>query len=87
MTNNMTEIEKRIWEKIAPQRVARARYYDVHKYCPKCGHEHCTTTLAAIRINGNPDDMNSYTDTNTAWCGKCGDVHTVHDRISEATKI
>lgn len=83
MIDKMTDIEKQIWEKIAPQRVAKARYYEAHKYCPKCGHEHYNSTLRAITICGNPDDMSSYFDHNAAWCNKCGEVHMVHDRVSE----
>ena len=87
MIDKMTDIEKQIWEKIAPQRVAKARYYEAHKYCPKCGHEHYASTLVGIRIIGNPDDMNSYIDSNTAWCQKCGDNHIVHERVSESKII
>jgi hypothetical protein len=81
MIDKMTDLEKQIWEAITPQRVAKAKYYEAHKYCPKCGYEHYTSTLVGIRINGNPDDMNSYTDPNKATCGLCADIHTVHDRV------
>jgi hypothetical protein len=55
-------------------------YNELHKYCPDCGEEHYTTTLAGGSVDLS--DTESYKDSNTCYC-KCGSVHIRHDRVKE----
>jgi ribosomal protein L32 len=53
-----------------------------HKYCPKCGHDKCSTTFAGFILYS--EDRESYVDENDCVCQECGDKHIKHDRINEA---
>ena len=51
-----------------------------HEVCPECGDKkHTVTYNSYVFDSGNPD---SYEDLNDCFCFSCGDIHTVHDRIS-----
>jgi transcription elongation factor Elf1 len=76
---NETEMQIQIMEAIQPQKAFKLRYYADHNYCPKCGHDNCVSTLAAYPFE--PNDPTSFKDENICSCGKCGDVHKVHDRV------
>ena len=69
----------RIMEMIDPPKAYKLRYYFEHKYCPKCGYEPCISTLVSYPFDSN--DPTSFKDLNRCSCGKCGDVHTMHDRL------
>jgi len=79
---NETEMQIRIMEMIAPQKAYKLRYYADHKYCPKCGYEHYISTLVAYTLD--PNNFESYKDENRSTCGRCGDVHKVHDRVKHS---
>ena len=52
-----------------------------HALCPKCKHEHCSSTLKAYPMYA--DRRHEYKNLNKCICLKCGDVHTKHERISK----
>ncbi len=54
-------------------------YHRQHKCCPKCGGEQHTVTLVGYVLDW--DKRSEYKDMNTCKCVKCGDVHSVHDRV------
>lgn len=56
-------------------------YYNNHKYCPKCGSEEHSSTLAGFILN--MDNKEAYKDLNRCTCGNCQDRHTTHDRVSQ----
>lgn len=56
-------------------------YRKKHKFCPACGSDNYSTTLAAyVLIEGQED---KYKDLNRCVCNQCGDKHTVHDRVEK----
>lgn len=54
-------------------------YHKQHKYCPKCGGVQHTSTLVGYVLN--LDKKDEYKDMNRCECMKCGDKHSVHDRV------
>jgi hypothetical protein len=54
-------------------------YHKQHECCPKCGETGCTTTLVGYVLN--MDKKEEYKDLNKCVCSKCGDKHTIHDRV------
>ena len=54
-------------------------YDKLHKYCPRCGHEHYVSTLMAFTLDLN--NTENYRNENNCTCNKCGDKHIVHDRV------
>lgn len=55
-------------------------YNSLHKCCPKCGSEPHMTTLVGYLLD--LDHTEDYKDLNRCTCTKCGDSHTMHERIS-----
>jgi ribosomal protein L32 len=58
----------------------KKEYHKKHKLCPKCGASQNVTTLIAYVLY--PDKKEEYKDLNDCVCLKCGDRHTVHERIN-----
>ena len=54
-------------------------YHKQHGCCPKCGATEHLTTLVGYVLNW--DKKEEYKDMNKCECMKCGDKHSVHDRV------
>ncbi len=57
----------------------RKEYAEKHRYCPKCLAEGHSTTLVGFPMYS--DKREEYKDLNDCVCSKCGDKHTMHDRV------
>lgn len=58
-------------------------YKSNHKYCPNCGSESYSTTLAGFPLYS--DRKNEYIDKNHCVCSDCCLKHITHDRIKDKT--
>jgi len=56
------------------------KYKKEHEVCPKCGDKGHSSTLMGYIMHS--DKRNEYKDLNRCVCLKCGDQHTMHERIS-----
>lgn len=58
------------------------QYDKEHKYCPKCGGLHHSTTMMGFMYFA--DNPSSYANHNDCVCSSCGDKHEFHDRIASS---
>ena len=55
-------------------------YHAEHKECPKCGSNRYESTLFGYILDTSKPE--EYKDLNSAKCLDCGDVHTIHERVT-----
>lgn len=56
-----------------------SKYISDHALCPKCNHNSYDSTLVQYMVD--PSNLSAFKDENRCTCHKCGDVHTVHERV------